>query len=166
MLIHAAAGGVGHLAVQIAKSRGAYVIGTARRAKHDFLRGLGADELIDYTEQDFATAVRDIDIVLDTIGGDYGARSLRTLRPGGSLVSILPLDDGFPADRAREARVRAGFLLVEPDRAGLEAVADLVNSGKLQVNVDKVVPLEDAAQAHALGETGRTTGKIVLTVAP
>ncbi|WP_327155827.1 NADP-dependent oxidoreductase [Streptomyces tubercidicus] len=166
VLIHAAAGGVGHLAVQIAKSRGAYVIGTARRAKHDFLRGLGADELIDYTEQDFATAVRDIDIVLDTIGGDYGARSLRTLRPGGSLVSILPLDDGFPADRAREARVRAGFLLVEPDRAGLEAVADLVNSGKLQVNVDKVVPLEDAAQAHALGETGRTTGKIVLTVAP
>ncbi|MGW8556137.1 NADP-dependent oxidoreductase [Streptomyces tubercidicus] len=166
VLIHAAAGGVGHLAVQIAKSRGAYVIGTARRAKHDFLRGLGADELIDYTEQDFATAVRDIDIVLDTIGGDYGARSLRTLRPGGSLVSILPLDDAFPADRAREARVRAGFLLVEPDRAGLEAVADLVNSGKLQVNVDKVVPLEDAAQAHALGETGRTTGKIVLTVAP
>ncbi|MFE6737325.1 NADP-dependent oxidoreductase [Streptomyces tubercidicus] len=166
VLIHAAAGGVGHLAVQIAKSRGAYVIGTARRAKHDFLRGLGADELIDYTEQDFATAVRDIDIVLDTIGGDYGARSLRTLRPGGSLVSILPLDDAFPADRAREARVRAGFLLVEPDRAGLEAVADLVNSGKLQVNVDRVVPLEDAAQAHALGETGRTTGKIVLTVAP
>ncbi|AZS73012.1 NADPH:quinone reductase [Streptomyces lydicus] len=166
VLIHAAAGGVGHLAVQIAKSRGAYVIGTARRAKHDFLRGLGADELIDYTEQDFATAVRDIDLVLDTIAGDYGARSLRTLRPGGSLISILPLDDTFPADRAREAGVRAAFVLVEPDRAGLQAVAELVNTGKLQVNVDTVFPLEDAAKAHALGETGRTTGKIVLTVAP
>ncbi|MEU8913388.1 MULTISPECIES: NADP-dependent oxidoreductase [Streptomyces] len=166
VLIHAAAGGVGHLAVQIAKSRGAYVIGTARRAKHDFLRGLGADELIDYTEQDFATAVRDVDLVLDTIAGDYGARSLRTLRPGGSLVSILPLDDTFPADRAREAGVRAAFVLVEPDRAGLQAVAELVNTGKLQVNVDTVFPLEDAAKAHALGETGRTTGKIVLTVAP
>ncbi|WP_326619660.1 NADP-dependent oxidoreductase [Streptomyces decoyicus] len=166
VLIHAAAGGVGHLAVQIAKSRGAYVIGTARQAKHDFLRGLGADELIDYTQQDFAEAVRDVDIVLDTIGGDYGARSLRTLRPGGTLVSILPLDDTFPAAQAREARVRAGFLLVEPDRAGLQAVAGLVDSGKLRVTVDTVVPLEEAAKAHTLGETGRTTGKIVLTVAP
>ncbi|BDH16321.1 NADP-dependent oxidoreductase [Streptomyces hygroscopicus] len=166
VLIHAAAGGVGHLAVQIAKSRGAYVIGTARQAKHDFLRGLGADELIDYTQQDFAEAVRDVDIVLDTIGGDYGARSLRTLRPGGTLVSILPLDDTFPAAQAREARVRAGFLLVEPDRAGLQAVAGLVDSGKLRVAVDTVVPLEEAAKAHTLGETGRTTGKIVLTVAP
>lgn len=166
VLIHAAAGGVGHLAVQIAKARGAYVIGTARQAKHDFLRGLGADELVDYTQQDFAETVRDIDIVLDTIGGDYGARSLRTLRPGGTLVSILPLDDSFPAAQAREARVRAGFMLVEPDQAGLRAVADLVNSGKLQVTVDTVVPLEEAAKAHTLGETGRTTGKIVLSVAP
>ncbi len=166
VLIHAAAGGVGHLAVQIAKSRGAYVIGTARQAKHDFLRGLGADELIDYTQQDFAEAVRDVDIVLDTISGDYGARSLRTLRPGGTLVSILPLDDTFPAAQAREARVRAGFLLVEPDRAGLQAVAGLVDSGKLRVAVDTVLPLEEAAKAHTLGETGRTTGKIVLTVAP
>ncbi|MCL7489964.1 NADP-dependent oxidoreductase [Streptomyces sp. MCA2] len=166
VLIHAAAGGVGHLAVQIAKSRGAYVIGTARQAKHDFLRGLGADELIDYTQQDFAEAVRDVDIVLDTISGDYGARSLRTLRPGGTLVSILPLDDTFPAAQAREARVRAGFMLVEPDRAGLQAVAGLVDSGKLRVAVDTVVPLEEAAKAHTLGETGRTTGKIVLTVAP
>ncbi|MGW7572802.1 NADP-dependent oxidoreductase [Streptomyces sp. NPDC054765] len=166
VLIHAAAGGVGHLAVQIAKSRGAYVIGTARQAKHGFLRGLGADELIDYTEQDFAETVRDIDIVLDTIGGDYGARSLRTLRRGGTLVSILPLDDAFPTAQAREAQIRAGFLLVEPDQAGLHAVADLVSSGKLQVNVDTVLPLEEAAKAHTLGETGRTLGKIVLAVAP
>ncbi|REK89091.1 NADP-dependent oxidoreductase [Streptomyces inhibens] len=166
VLIHAAAGGVGHLAVQIAKSRGAYVIGTARQAKHDFLRGLGADELIDYTQQDFAAAVRDVDIVVDSIGGDYWARSLHTLRPGSTLVSILPLDDTFPAAQARAAQVRAVFMLVEPDQAGMRAVADLLDSGKLQVTVDAVVPLEEAAKAHALGETGRTTGKIVLTVAP
>lgn len=166
VLIHAAAGGVGHLAVQIAKARGAYVIGTARQAKHDVLRGLGADELIDYTQQDFAETVRDVDVVFDTIAGAYGARSLRALRPGGRLVSILPLDDTFPAEQAREARIRAGFMLVEPDRSGLQAVADLVNSGKLRVLIDTVVPLEDAAKAHALGETGRTTGKIVLSVAP
>lgn len=166
VLIHAAAGGVGHLAVQIAKSRGAYVIGTARQAKHDFLRGLGADELVDYTQQDFAESVRDVDVVLDTISGHYGARSLRTLRPGGTLVSILPLDESFPAAQAREARIRAGFMIVEPDQAGLRAVADLVNSGKLQVTVDTVLPLEEAAKAHTLGETGRTTGKIVLSVAP
>ncbi|MFI0712646.1 NADP-dependent oxidoreductase [Streptomyces inhibens] len=166
VLIHAAAGGVGHLAVQIAKSRGAYVIGTARQAKHDFLRGLGADELIDYTQQDFAAAVRDVDVVLDSIGGDYWARSLRTLRPGGTLVSILPLDDTFPATQARAAQVRAVFMLVEPDKAGMRAVADLLDSGKLRVTVDAVVPLDEVAKAHALGETGRTTGKIVLTVAP
>ncbi|GGN38735.1 NADPH:quinone reductase [Streptomyces kronopolitis] len=166
VLIHAAAGGVGHLAVQIAKARGAYVIGTARQAKHDVLRELGADEVIDYTQQDFAETVRDVDVVLDTIAGAYGARSLRTLRSGGRLVSILPLDDTFPADQAREARIRAGFMMVEPDRAGLQAVAGLVAGGQLRVLVDTVVPLEDAGKAHTLGETGRTTGKIVLSVAP
>ncbi|MFI0906055.1 zinc-binding dehydrogenase [Streptomyces sioyaensis] len=89
-----------------------------------------------------------MDVVLDTIAGAYGARSLRTLRPGGRLVSILPLDDTFPVEQARDARIRAGFVLVEPDRSGLQAVADLMNSGKLQVNVDAVVPLEVAAKAH------------------
>ncbi|AVZ77575.1 NADPH:quinone reductase [Streptomyces lunaelactis] len=165
VLIHAAAGGVGHLAVQIAKSRGAHVIGTAREAKHAFLRGLGTDELVDYTRQDFAEVVRDVDIVLDTIGGAYWARSLRTLRPGGTLVSILPLDATFPAEQARAAGVRAVFLLVEPDQAGLRQIASLVDSGRLKVEVEAVLPLEDVARAHALGETGRTTGKIVLTVA-
>ncbi|MEU9118653.1 NADP-dependent oxidoreductase [Streptomyces sp. NPDC048506] len=166
VLVHAAAGGVGHLAVQIAKARGAYVIGTAREAKHEFLRGLGADELVDYTQQDFAEAVREVDVVLDTIGGDYWARSLCTLRPGGTLVSIVPPDDEFPSAQAREAQVRAVFVLVEPDHSGLRAVSELVDEGKLRVAVDTVLPLDEAAKAHALGETDRTTGKIVLTVAP
>ncbi|GGO87859.1 NADP-dependent oxidoreductase [Wenjunlia tyrosinilytica] len=166
VLIHAAAGGVGHLAVQIAKARGAYVIGTARAAKHPFLRDLGADELVDYTEQDFAEVVRDADVVLDTIGGDYVTRSFRTLRRGGRLVSIIPPGDTFPVEEAHEAGVEAAFMLVEPDRAGLRALARLVETGQLRVNVDTVLPLEEAAKAHELGETGRTTGKIVLSVAP
>ncbi|HWE91785.1 MAG TPA: NADP-dependent oxidoreductase, partial [Pseudonocardiaceae bacterium] len=89
VLVHAAAGGVGHLAVQIAKTRGAYVLGTARAANHDFLRGLGADELIDYSTVDFGTTVRDVNVVLDLIGGEYGSRSLPTLKPDGRLVDVV-----------------------------------------------------------------------------
>ncbi|MFC4911245.1 NADP-dependent oxidoreductase [Actinomadura gamaensis] len=164
VLIHAAAGGVGHLAVQIAKARGAHVIGTARAAKHDFLRGLGADELIDYTEQDFAEVVRDADVVLETIGGDYPARSVRTLKPGtGRLVSILPLDGPVPG--AQERGIEAGFVLVEPDHHALREIAALVEDGRLRVHVQETYPLEKAADAHVAGETNRTAGKIVLTVA-
>ncbi|WP_406319765.1 NADP-dependent oxidoreductase [Streptosporangium sp. NBC_01639] len=165
VLIHAAAGGVGHLAVQIAKARGAHVIGTASAAKHDLLRSLGADELIDYRTQDFAETVRDVDVVLDALGGDNWARSLRTLRPGGTLVSILPLDDTFPCEEAEAAGVRAVFMLVEPDQYGLREITKLVEDGRLRVIAEAVFPLEDAAGAHRLGETGRTTGKIVLSVA-
>jgi NADPH:quinone reductase-like Zn-dependent oxidoreductase len=163
VLIHAAAGGVGHLAVQIAKARGAYVIGTASAPKHDFLRGLGADELIDYRERDFAEAVRDADVVVEAMGGDYPGRSLRTLRPGGILVSLLPLDEADRAE-ARELGVRATRLMVEPDLGGLRAITGLVESGRLRTEIAAVLPLADAAKAHELGETGRTSGKIVLKV--
>ncbi|MFF5205840.1 NADP-dependent oxidoreductase [Streptosporangium sp. NPDC000396] len=165
VLIHAAAGGVGHLAVQIAKARGAYVIGTARSAKRDFVRGLGADEVIDYTQVDFASAVGDVDIVIDTIGGDYGPRSLRTLRPGGIVVSLASPAEAHLASKAQELGVRAGFMIVEPDHAGMKAIAALVEAGQLRAEIDTVLPLEQAAKAHEIGEAGRTTGKIVLTVA-
>ncbi|MFC0843067.1 NADP-dependent oxidoreductase [Streptomyces noboritoensis] len=166
VLIHAAAGGVGHLAVQIAKARGAYVIATASAAKHDLLRSLGADEVVDYRTRDVAETVHDVDVVLDGIGGANWSRSLRTLRPGGLLVSILPFDDTFPAERAEAAGVRAVFMLVEPDHQGLREIGALVEDGRLRVVVDSVFPLERAPEAHRLGETGRTTGKIVLTVTP
>lgn len=166
VLIHAAAGGVGHLAVQIAKARGAYVIGTASAAKHELLRSLGADEMIDYRTQDFAETLRDVDVALDSLGGPNWARSLRTLRPGGTLISILPPDDTFPAKEAEAAGVRAVFMLVEPDHAGLREITSLVEDGRLRVIADEVFPLEEAARAHTLGETGRTTGKIVLSVTP
>ncbi|MYW00762.1 NADP-dependent oxidoreductase [Streptomyces sp. SID3343] len=165
VLIHAAAGGVGHLAVQIAKARGAYVIGTASAGKHEFLRGIGVDEALDYRSVDFAETVRDVDVVLDTMGGDHPTRSLRTLRPGGgTLVSIVPPDETFPVEQARAAGVRAVFVMVEPDFAGLREIAALVADGRLRVEVAAVLPLADAAKAHVLGETGRTTGKIVLSV--
>jgi NADPH:quinone reductase-like Zn-dependent oxidoreductase len=164
VLIHAAAGGVGHLAVQVAKALGAHVIGTARASKHAFVRGLGADEVIDYTRVDFATAVRNVDIVIDTIGGDYGPRSLRTLRPGGILVSLASPAEAYLVDEARELGLRAGFTMVEPDHAGMKAIASLAGKGQLRPTIDTVLPLERAASAHEIGETGRTRGKIVLTV--
>jgi NADPH:quinone reductase-like Zn-dependent oxidoreductase len=165
VLVHAAGGGVGHLAVQIAKARGAYVIGTARSPKHELVRSLGADEVIDYTEVDFASAVRDVDIVLDTIGGDYGPRSLRTLRDGGVLVSIVPPVDDELRAAAAERGIKSGWTLVEPDYAAMKEIVALVESGRLHAEIDSVFPLEKVAEAHALGERGRTTGKIVLTVA-
>ncbi|GGX90599.1 NADP-dependent oxidoreductase [Streptomyces fructofermentans] len=164
VLIHAAAGGVGHLAVQIAKARGAYVIGTASSGKHEYLRGLGVDEPVDYRETDFAEAVRDVDVVLDTIGGDYRSRSLRTLRPGGLLVSILPTGTTELAEEADRSGVRGIEMLVEADQAGMNAIADLVAKGRLRATVAETFALADAAKAHALGDTGRTTGKLVLQV--
>ncbi|WP_326598123.1 NADP-dependent oxidoreductase [Streptomyces sp. NBC_01803] len=160
VLIHAAAGGVGHLAVQIAKTLGAHVIGTASAAKHPLLRELGADELIDYRTTDFAEVLRDVDAVVDTIGGDYGTRSLRVLRPGGTLVTLASPTDAPP----KAPGFRTGFTLVEPDHAGLKTLAELVTAGRLRAEIDSVLPLERAAKAHELGESGRTTGKIVLTV--
>ncbi|MFJ8543941.1 NADP-dependent oxidoreductase [Streptomyces sp. NPDC093586] len=164
VLIHAAAGGVGHVAVQIAKARGAYVIGTASAGKHEFLRSLGVDETVDYRETDITEAVKDVDVVLDTIGGETSLRSLRVLRPGGIVVSILPVgSDEFPRE-AERLGVRAVRMLVDADRADMREIAGLVESGRLRATIEKTFPLADAAQAHELGETGRTTGKLVLVV--
>ncbi|MBT2231193.1 NADP-dependent oxidoreductase [Nonomuraea sp. NEAU-A123] len=165
VLVHAAAGGVGHFAVQIAKARGAYVIGTASAAKHELLRDLGADELVDYRSEDFAEVVRDVDVVVETIGGDYGQRSLRTLREGGTIVSLaLGLMDAGLHARAAERGIRSAAMLVEPDHAAMKALAALAKAGKLRAVLAAVLPLADAAKAHELGESDRTTGKIVLSV--
>ncbi|WP_037801696.1 NADP-dependent oxidoreductase [Streptomyces sp. LaPpAH-108] len=164
VLVHAAAGGVGHLAVQIAKSLGAYVIGTASAPKHEFLRSLGADEVIDYRSVDFRDAVRDVDVVLDPVSGDTRVRSLDVLRPGGVLVSLLPGTDPEEAAKAEARGVRVETLLVEADQAGMKTVAELAASGALRAHIEEVFPLAEAAKAHALGETGRTSGKIVLVV--
>ncbi|MEW5351687.1 NADP-dependent oxidoreductase [Streptomyces sp. 16-176A] len=164
VLIHAAAGGVGHVAVQIAKAHGAYVIGTASAGKHDFLREIGVDEPVDYRTTDVTEAVRDVDVVLDTLGGETSLRSLHTLRPGGVVVSILPVgSDDFPTE-AERLGVRAVRMLVDADHHGMRAIADLVETGRLRPTVAGTFPLAEAAKAHELGETGRTTGKLVLVM--
>ncbi|MGW0998583.1 NADP-dependent oxidoreductase [Streptomyces sp. NPDC002523] len=164
VLIHAAAGGVGHVAVQIAKVLGAYVIGTASAGKHDFLREIGVDEAVDYRTTDVTEVVRDVDVVLDTVGGDTSVRSLRVLRPGGIVVSILPVGSREFHDEAERLGMRAVRMLVDADRSGMEAIAELAESGRLRATIAGTFPLAEAAKAHELGDTGRTTGKLVLVM--
>jgi NADPH:quinone reductase-like Zn-dependent oxidoreductase len=164
VVILAAAGGVGHLAVQIARARGAYVIGTARAAKHAFLGELGADEAVDYTSERIEDRVRDADVVLDLVGDESSAGALATLRDGGLFIAV-PSGAGLDAlSEAAGDRVRVTGILVEPDGQGMEAIAELAATGALRAHVERTFPLEDAAKAHELGETGRTQGKLVLTL--
>lgn len=164
VLIHAAAGGIGHLAVQIAKSIGAHVIGTASAGKHDFVRGLGADEMIDYKAVDFADVVSDVDVALSTLPGDYAERSISVIRDGGVLAQLYysKRDAKFPEAEARGIETR--FMLVEPDLIGLQGLSRLVDEGKLKVHVAETFPLEDFAKAHEAMEHGSATGKLVITV--
>ena len=165
VLVHAAAGGVGHFAVQIAKAYGGYVLATARAARHPLLRDLGVDEPIDYTAVDFSTVARDVDVVVDPIAEDYGPRSLRVLRPGGVLLDIRGAGPDRTAVEAAVAEsglryVRFGFT---PSGADLAEIAGLVDRGALRVVVDRVLPLTQAADAWQLSATNRVSGKIVLT---
>lgn len=162
VLIHAGAGGVGHLAVQIAKARGAWVIATASPDKLDYVRSIGADEVVDYTKGDFTEQVRDIDLVLDAMGGDHADRSLKVLREGGVLVSLLNVHDATRV-KAGERNVRVERMSVVPDREGLVELARLVDARKLAVHVAKAFPLNQAGAAHAFLAT-RPIGKVVLTV--
>jgi NADPH:quinone reductase-like Zn-dependent oxidoreductase len=165
VLIHAAAGGVGHLAVQIAKARGTHVVGTARAEKHDFLRDLGVDDPIDYAAQPFEEVVADVDVVLDLVGGDdYGLRSLQTLREDGLLIAVPAGVSEVVAAAADEQSKRATGLLVEPDAACLESLAALVDQGRLRVVIEATFPLARAADAHERLRHGRARGKVVLTV--
>jgi NADPH:quinone reductase-like Zn-dependent oxidoreductase len=164
VLVTAAAGGVGHLAVQIAKARGGYVLGTASAGKHDVLRSLGVDEPIDYTRVDVADTVRDVDVVLDLVGDAAGPSLLRVLRPGGILIPVAGGASDETIAAAAAAGVRAATVLVEPDGAALAELSRLVDQGRLGVRVAATFPLTEAAAAHRLGEQGRTLGKIVLTL--
>ncbi|CDX18554.1 Alcohol dehydrogenase zinc-binding domain protein [Mesorhizobium sp. ORS 3324] len=161
-LIHAGAGGVGHLAVQIAKACGAYVVSTASPDKLDFVRSLGADEVVDYTEGDFTEMANGFDLVLETVGGDHAAESLKVLRDGGVLVSLLNVHDTTKAN-AKERNIRVERMSVKPDREGLAELAKLVDAKKLSPHVAKAFPLDQAGAAHAFLAT-RPIGKVVLTV--
>ena len=136
---------------------------TASARNHDLVRALGADELIDYHDTDFAAAVTDADVVLDTVGGDYPARSLRTLRDGGLLVCLSRFGAEVAAEAA-ERGIRAELLLVEADHGGMTAIGDLVTQGRLRPVIAGTFPLADAAKAHEAGDTGHVAGKLVLTI--
>jgi len=163
ILIHGASGGVGSFAVQLAKWKGAYVIGTASTENQAFLRELGVDEAIDYEKTRFENMVDDVDVVLDTIGGDTRTRSWKVLKKGGILVSII----GPPpsADEAAKHGVRSAFFSAQTNASQLAEIAKLVDSGKIYPIVETVLPLAEARRAHELTEKGHARGKIVLKVA-
>jgi NADPH:quinone reductase-like Zn-dependent oxidoreductase len=163
VLIHGAGGGVGHLAVGIAKALGAHVIGVASAGKQEFVRGLGADEVIDYGAVDFTSVVRDLDLVVDAIGGPVSERSLAVLRRGGLLLSLVGRGNARLQRLAQEAGVGFEGISVEPDHVGLERLAELIDAGAVRPYVSQAIPFEDAPKAHALLDHG-TQGKIVLTV--
>ena len=162
VLIQAAAGGVGNLAVQIAKHAGAFVIGTAGPGDQAFLAELGVDQPIDYTRTNVADEVTGVDVVLDLVGGAAGLACMPVLRDGGLLISVPNAADLPPLRAAAAGRVRVTGILVEPDRTGMDALAALAAAGKLRQRIARMLPLDQAAQAHELGETGRAGGKMVL----
>lgn len=162
ILIHGAAGGVGIMAVQLAKWKGAYVYGTASDHNQAFLKELGVDHPIDYTKTHFENVCTDMDCVLDTVGGETQDRSWKVIRKGGILVSIV----GHPSEAEAEAHgVRHASFIVQPNAMWLSQIASLIDSGKIRVIVDTVLPLTDVAEAHRLSESRHVRGKIVLEVA-
>lgn len=161
VLIHAASGGVGSLAVQLAKAAGATVIATTSGKNLELVKSLGADEVIDYTRTRFADAVAPVDVVFDTLGGKVQETSWSVLKPGGILVSIVdPPDEG----RAATLGVNSAFVFIGPNAPVLNRLAELVEDGKLRPVVGAEFALQDVAQAHSLSESGRAVGKIVLYV--
>ncbi len=159
VLIHAAAGGVGHIAVQLAKWKGAHVIGTASARNREFLNELGADSIIDYSESRFEDLAEDVDVVLDCVGGDVQERSWGVLKPGGLLASIR----GRPSSEQAATRgVRAQHVSVRTDPPQLRAIADLAEQGHLRVHVHDTLPLDQARKAHEMSKTGHTRGKLAL----
>jgi NADPH:quinone reductase-like Zn-dependent oxidoreductase len=161
VLIHGAAGGVGHFAVQLAKIKDARVIATASPRNHDFLRSLGADQVIDYNTTKFEDVVHDVDVVLDTITGDTADRSYQVIKRGGIYVSVLRPPS---PEKAAQFGVRTGHTFVQANVAQLDEIAKLVDAGKFKASIEKVFPLSQAAASHDLNATGHTRGKIVLRV--
>jgi NADPH:quinone reductase-like Zn-dependent oxidoreductase len=164
VLVHGGGGGVGHVAIQIAKAFGAYVITTAGGSKREFVEGLGADEVIDYTSVDFAETVGGIDLVLDTIGGDAVERSLGVLRPGGHLVTAVAEEDLTLAAKYEAAGMRFSGIAVDPDPVALRGLVNLVEKGELRVHVQETFPFERVVDAHRVLDGGHLKGKLVLTL--
>lgn len=161
ILIHGGAGGIGLMAIQIAKNIGAYVATTVRGSDADFVRGLGADEVIDYTIQDFTSLIKDYDAVFDTVGGDTNTKSYGVLKRGGAFVAMLaPPNEELVAKY--DIEYMAQYTMVTTEK--LTKIAELVQAGKLKINVDKVFPLDQAAEALEYLGSGHPRGKVVLKI--
>lgn len=160
LLITNSSGGVGSLAIQFAKARGAHVTAVASGRNEKFVRDLGADHFIDYTRQAFEDIATDMDVVLDTMGGEVYHRALRTLKKGGKMITVV----AFPQDEAERYGVSAKRSFTVPNALSLREIARLVEAGKVTPYVDAVLPFADVRDALAISEAGRTRGKIVLTV--
>ncbi len=162
VLVQGASGGVGTFAVQFAKWKGAYVIGTASKKNHHILKEMGADELVDYHTTSYETAVKDVDVVLEAVGGDDNMKkSLSVLKPGGILVSITSAE---PAEQAAAQGKRAAHLFMEPKSAQLTQIAGLIQDLKILPVIDAVVPFSRAVDAQKESQTGRVVGKLVVDV--
>jgi NADPH:quinone reductase-like Zn-dependent oxidoreductase len=160
VLVHGGAGGVGSVAVQLAAALGAHVVATARAADADFVRGLGAERVIDYAAERFEDVAGPVDVVFDTVGGDTQQRSWQVLGDHGVLVSVAS-----PPPAEHPGRARGVFFVVEPDREGLLALSGLVGQGRLRPAVDRVLPLAETPQGYLALEHEHHRGKIVLHVA-
>jgi NADPH:quinone reductase-like Zn-dependent oxidoreductase len=162
VLIHGAAGGVGHIAVQLAKLAGAEVIGTASANNRDFLLGLGAVDVVDYKKVPLEKAAKDVDVVLDTRGGEDYVRLLETLRPGGIIVSLLGRQAGANSPAATRKGLRAGFLSVQSDKNALARVGQLMADRALRVVIEQEFQLEEASAAHTAVEAGHGRGRVLI----
>lgn len=164
VLVHAAAGGVGHYVVQIAKHLGAHVIGTSSAANKDFVLGLGADEHVDYQQVRFEEVLHDIDLVFDAIGGDNIDRSLEVIKKGGTLISIPSgLSEGL-TEKAKARGVDGYFFLVESNGDDMKQLATWLEQGIVKSHVSQVFSFNEMAAAHQQIESGKTRGKVVVTV--
>ncbi len=162
VLIHAAAGGVGSFAVQLAHWKGARVLATASAANADYLRSLGADGAIDYRATRFETVARDVDVVLDLVGGETQSRSVAVLKGGGHLISTTsPPSDLVKAEAAKRG-IQAQMMVMQASTANLQKLAELLEAGKIRTVVAKTYPLADASRAWSEAMAGHTRGKVVL----
>jgi NADPH:quinone reductase-like Zn-dependent oxidoreductase len=162
VLIHGAAGGVGSFAVQFARWKGAQVIGTTSKANRDFVHSLGAETVIDYTSTSFEQVVHDVDLVLDTIGGETLQRSMQVIKHGGTLVSLLEQPS---LELAQKYGIRARKNAALPTSSLLRTIAQLIDEGYLKVTIAHTFPLREASLAHELSQTGHGRGRIVLHIA-
>ncbi len=164
VLIHAGSGGVGHFAIQIAKHLGATVVTTSSAKNREFVLSLGADHHIDYTTRRFEEEVSGVDFVLDTIGGETLARSLKVVKDSGRIITVIPFSDDALVEKARQRNVALSFGGMRHSAEDLAALAGLLGKGELKPHISATYEFGETAQAHTHLESGRTVGKVVVVL--